>query len=595
MAITYGLTPEGFVPKRQSVILAEIQEALRTLFGQSINLQPESVFGQFAGIFSGREALIWELAEAVYTSQYPTGAEGTSVDNILALSNLKRLAAAPTKTSPTTAGIPGLVLYGTAGTLIPAGSIVSVFGQPLYQFSLDADVVIAAAVDAIQQIYFSSVPTIGNFTIQIGVLVTGTLAYNATAADVQTAIRLLAGYGNVTVTGTFSTGFTVNFLGTSGAQAQPLITTPVNTLFNGIVAVNTNPTVIVAGAPAQGIGSATCTINGPIPAPAGTLTVIDTPVAGWSSVTNPLDAIPGRNLETDTEAMTRRELLLSSQGNGPLQSIVQKVLLLPNVEQAIGFENLNDAALQELSFSLVPTGGAFQLFINGNQTNPIAYNDTAATIQTELRALPGYDQTLVSGDFQFGFTIDFNGANGGQPQDLLLVQNNTLTNSGAVTVTVSYGRPGHSFEIVVVNGEDPAIAQTIFDTKPAGIQTYGNTQEDVVDTSGVYPINFTRPESPPVYVSIALVVDPDTFPSTGVSDIQAELVAIGDQIPIGGLIVGFGSNGLIGAFNNIDGIISYTLNFGLSPSPSSNANIQLLPEQRALFETFNIIVSVTEA
>jgi len=91
----YGLTLLGFKVKQQSQIISEWEESLRQKFGQNINLAAESVFGEIVGIASEREALIWSLLEAVALSQYPNGAEGTSVDNILALNNLRRLAAVP--------------------------------------------------------------------------------------------------------------------------------------------------------------------------------------------------------------------------------------------------------------------------------------------------------------------------------------------------------------------------------------------------------------------------------------------------------------------------------------------------------------------
>src|SRR5271166_2706254 len=96
----YGVTPQGFVPKQQSTIISEIDSSLQGEFGANINLGPEAVFGQLVAIFSEREALLWQLGEAIYDSEYPAGAEGTSVDNILALNNLKRLPATPTITNP---------------------------------------------------------------------------------------------------------------------------------------------------------------------------------------------------------------------------------------------------------------------------------------------------------------------------------------------------------------------------------------------------------------------------------------------------------------------------------------------------------------
>jgi hypothetical protein len=76
-----------------------------------------------------------------------------------------------------------------------------------------------------------------------------------------------------------------------------------------------------------------------------------------------------------------------------------------------------------------------------------------------------------------------------------------------------------------------------------------------------------------------------------VATIQQDLITIANGVAIGGLIIGFGTDGLIGAFNAVPGIVSYTLYFGLSPSPVTNTNIQLLPEQAVLAEQFNIQVS----
>ncbi len=588
-----GLTANGFVTKQQDTIKTEIENELRTAFGQSINLQPESVFGQLVGIMSGQLAEIWQLDEAIYDSQYPSGAEGTSVDNILALNNMKRLPASPTVTAPVINGVPGLVCYGTAATVIPAGSLISVFGQPTFQFTIDFDITILPAVDAIQNIFFTSVPDSGAWKITLNGHITGSLAYDISSGALQTALRLLAGYSDVTVTGSFTIGFTINFIGSSGGMPQPLAIITNNTLLTGSTSVNTNVVEAQAGAVAQGAGSATATQNGPLPAPANTITVIDTPVSGWTSVNNPLDALPGSNLESDTEAMVRRASLLQAQGNGPIQAIVQKVRLLPGVEQAVGFENLYLAAQQLLSYSSTPTSGSYKLVLNGNSTPTISYSATAANIQTAIRTLSGYSDVLVTGDAQFGFTIDFNGSQGGQEQPLFTFINNTLSDGSPVTIDIEFGLPGKSFQVVVLGGEDLAIATSIFNSKPAGIQTYGAVSQVVTDDAGnVYTINFSRPDEVAVYITVDLDVDQDTFPPDGVSQIQQELIAIGNAIPIGGTIVGFGTNGLIGAFNNILGISSYDMKFGLAPSPSTDTNIPLLSKQRALFESFNILVTI---
>lgn len=768
----FGVTAAGFKPKQQSDIITEIRQSLQSAFGQNINLLPESVFGQIVGIFSEREALIWQLGEAIYDSQYPGGAEGTSVDNILALNNLRRLGATFSRTAPPdSSGNVGLALLGTPGTVIPSGSQISVFGQPTAIFALDQTVTIQAAVNDVQQIFFSSVPDSGAFAIEIidafnnelatpsikfnaldqktfvgfasvpgsgnfklvltragAALTTGNIAFNANAAAVQAALVALSGYAAVTVSGSFAAGFTITW----GAIAEPLVTitantlgvavTPVdsiqaavnnlydsteviypytdvlvtgdftvgftasfgagtvvgsnpvssaqlqkifslltNTLLTGITAVNLNFVHGTRGTPAQAVGSATATATGPISAPAGTLTVIDTPVSGWDSVTNQLDVIAGTNLENDTDALNRRLTLLASAANGPLQAIAEKVALVSGVSQVKPFENLSVAAQQFVSFSAVPVVGNFSLQIGSLITGNIPYTGTAATVQTAIRALSGYSAALVYGSFSSGFTIDFNGAQGGQAQPLVVPSVNTL----GVTIATDYGLPGKAFEIVVVGGETAAIAQAIYGAKPAGIQSWGrqfkttgnlttgsNQLASLASVTGVikgqtvtgfgipdntfvldvvgsvvtmsndatqntvgapvafdysyvvldtrenrHNIAFSRPVQVPIYISIALTTDltesSPTFNPGSIPTIQSEIVAIGNKVKIGGLIIGFGSDGLIGAFNDVPGIISYTLFFGRSPGPGANTNIQLAPEEVGEFETFLVVVSYT--
>lgn len=705
----YGLTAAGFVLKPQSQIIAEIQASLQGVFGQNINFGPESNFGQLVGIFSEREALIWELALAVYSSQYPGGAEGTSVDNILALNSMRRLPATPTKTTlipvTTSTGITlyGLVLLGTPGTVITSGSLINTNQSPPLSFSLDETVTIGSAANAQQNLFvsntpdsgayqltigdtdghtlttpsipynalaqvshidFSAVPSTGNFrlTLSIGgdALQTTTIPFTATASVVQSAITALSGYGAVTVAGDFTAGFNISWNG----LPQPLVTVTANTLgvtvtpinsiqsafntlhdttslsypytdvtvmtnasgylitFGGGIVYDTEPTsgnlaqeliVIIAnnmmsgssltnllittqtqGHPAQAIGSATATVNGPNFVSAGSLNTIGSPVSGWTGVVNQLDALTGTNVENDTDALIRRQANLQAQANGPLASIIEKVRAIPNVLTAIGFENDNDAALQVVTFASVPSTGSYVLVLDGSPTSSIAYGSTSAQVQTIIRNISRFSEVLVSGDNASGFTIDLNGSLGGQPINLLQISNNTT----GVNITPSFGRPGHSVEIVVEGGDDTTIAQTILSSKPGGIQSYGTTTVQVFDQFGnPYEISFSRPAVVPIYVVINLTTDLGSaspkFSPSSLTTIQQDIVDIGNDVSIGGLIIGFGSNGLIGAFNSVPGITFYTISFGRSPNPTTDTNIQMQPEEVPLFESFNVAISYT--
>lgn len=64
-------------------------------------------------------------------------------------------------------------------------------------------------------------------------------------------------------------------------------------------------------------------------------------------------------------------------------------------------------------------------------------------------------------------------------------------------------RPAHSFEAVIMGGQEETIARTIFDMAPAGIQAFGTTEIDVTDSEGnVWTIGFSRPVSRYVWAKI---------------------------------------------------------------------------------------------
>lgn len=223
---TYGLTPSGFVPKTLAIIAAEMDAALKAAFGPETDTSAETVFGQLIGIFSEREALLWELAEAVFNSAYPDLAEDIALDNAVALTGHTRFPATYTR-------ILGVALTGTAGTVVDAGTIFSVSGSP--------DII---------------------FLTETAVTLTGS-------------------------------GDTVDCIAPE---------------------------------------------TGPINVNAGTLTQIDTPVAGLVSVTNPFAAIPGRNMETDAELKIRRNTSLQISNAGPTGAIRTAILNLNADESAIAID-----------------------------------------------------------------------------------------------------------------------------------------------------------------------------------------------------------------------------------------------------------------
>jgi hypothetical protein len=66
-----------------------------------------------------------------------------------------------------------------------------------------------------QKVGFSAIPTSGAFKLVYGIAQTSELSFNATASNVQTALRAIAGLEAVTVTGNTTLGFSVVFIGVS--------------------------------------------------------------------------------------------------------------------------------------------------------------------------------------------------------------------------------------------------------------------------------------------------------------------------------------------------------------------------------------------
>lgn len=107
--------------------------------------------------------------------------------------------------------------------------------------------------------------------------------------------------------------------------------------------------------------------TGPKTAFAGTVTQIDTLIAGWNTVTNPLDhsTLPnslGTNVETDAEFRLRQVQELRAQGASTVAAIRAKVENISGVTGVYVFENTGDVTdgdgLPPHSFEVVVSGGA---------------------------------------------------------------------------------------------------------------------------------------------------------------------------------------------------------------------------------------------
>ena len=293
------VTANGFIKKTLPELKTFYENEYKARFGNDIDLDSEGPFGQLVGLFSKRDADIWDGAEEIYNSRNPNAATGISLDNIAAESGVIRQSEGKTQ-------VFDVLLYGTDGTTVVAGKKARQAGSEI-DYILLANAVISLSTARQIVVTVGSPANLQVFTITLngtGYSDTATVPPD-TADDIAENLKLAIEAGA--------------FTGTVVRDADELTIT--NSSEDFTVALTANITLdLIAGG-----GDFEADESGPNPVPADTLTEIVTPVAGWDSVTNPSAGVTGRNQETDEELRIRRALTLVS-GNATEDAIVNAIL-----------------------------------------------------------------------------------------------------------------------------------------------------------------------------------------------------------------------------------------------------------------------------
>lgn len=114
-----------------------------------------------------------------------------------------------------------------------------------------------------------------------------------------------------------------------------------------------------------------------------------------------------------------------------------------NKPKASGFINaivspaiIPQTSVQTIAFSAAPSSGTFVLSYNGINSATINWNDSVATIQSDLRAITGLSSVTVTGSIASQLlTVTFTGV--APPALLLSVFSNTLFLSSSVSITIT--------------------------------------------------------------------------------------------------------------------------------------------------------------
>lgn len=136
------------------------------------------------------------------------------------------------------------------------------------------------------------------------------------------------------------------------------------------------------------------------------------------------------------------------------------------------------------------------------------------------------------------------------------------------------GMPPSSYQVVVEGGDDQTIANTIWETKPAGIQTYSINGVDglfVVEDNQGNPqaVYFTRPIPKYMWVNVtASLYNEEAFPTTtGPEAVKKAVVDYGKTLGVGKDVICKRFYGSV--YQNVSGIGNIVITAAYTTSPTS--------------------------
>jgi len=615
--MAYGVTPEGFVAKRLEDIKTEIDEKLRATFGKGVDLDERSPFGQFRAIFAEREAAVWELAEQVHNSQYPSTAEGASLDNVVSITGTVR-------ETPTKSRVIGAILYGVEGTVIPAGSTVSVDGNPDAKFDTDTNAEIDAGVSSIQRLTFPTLPEAGTFTLDFAGEVTAALNWDATAAQIQTALENLVniGPGNVDATGNVQDGqVDIEFIGTLAEEPQTALTISANALTS-----SEETEISCLGDSSGSLDRTTFVINDQNGSVGVWIDVDDSGSAIPPDALAADRAIEVTGVSTDDSPGNVAAAVAAALTNDPEFSATAVGSVVTANDAAQG--SRADAADVDTGFTISTSSQGYDagsLPITISEPQPGALPQTtvnltaqevgsvqapAGTLTVIETPVTGWDSITNPLDAELGKDLEEdNELKLRRLQELAIAGRATteairakLLELTGVTAVVVFendsaivdvdGRPPKSVDIVVENGAEDDIAQEIFDTVAAGIETIGDISKVITDSQNfTHIIKFSRPSPVNIWVEFDISVDSNRYPADGDTRVKNAVVTWGDALGIGTDIVVHGTDSLEASIADIPGITDVEIRVGKTASPTLDDNITIAPREVSAWDTSRVEVN----
>lgn len=300
----YGLTPKGPNIKRLDAILDDMHTKLSERWGVNTRQNPESLLNHLLTDVADEIAGLWEFGEQVYYSQYPSTAEGISLDNAAQYGGSTRETAAKSYYP--------IHCTGKDGSKLAAGTMIASDTNPAVQLTITDE-------KAITRSAFNKA------AIKIAALGTGdvyTVAVNGSvfsfAPKERNALSILRGLAEA-ITDT-------DFAATVDEEKELLKIEAVDVTSTNVLVLSENLTTeTVTSILTFGTVDA-----GDILVPVGVITKIVKADAGLLSVVNLCTYIAGRAEETDIEFRQSYADKVFIRSSRMLESI--KSAILENVQ-----------------------------------------------------------------------------------------------------------------------------------------------------------------------------------------------------------------------------------------------------------------------
>ena len=337
----YGITNEGFNMKRMDRIMAEIHEDLRSEWGVDTTINDQSFLNSFIKSIASQIAGMWETAQDVYYSQYPSTAEGISLDNAMQFGGVTRLDDQRT--------VYPIACTGDDGTGIIYGTLIRSVTTPSKDFQcLNLQFI---SRDNFRKLVLDVMPDSEDTVYSIDI--DGT-AYAYTRKDGDTADDIITGLVSVLVfddiTGTVSEGQLI-------LESQTAQSSHKATLSDNIIVSEVTSNILFESVD-----------YGNITVPFGTITSIVSNVDGLNRVTNDITPTAGRLEESDIAARQSYIRRIAIRSQNTIEGIVAD--LYQNVDgvlSAIGKENYSSVTDEE---GRPPH--SFEIIVDGGDTSEIA-------------------------------------------------------------------------------------------------------------------------------------------------------------------------------------------------------------------------------